>query len=99
VNREAVHHLPHTLFARRQNRRRIPGGRINGAFLEAGLVDEVSLLIPPGIDGRHGVPAAFDGPNPGNGKAFPLKLRSVERREKDLIWLRYERQAWGQPGL
>ena len=29
------------------------GGHINGAFLEAGLVDEISVLIAPGIDGRH----------------------------------------------
>jgi riboflavin biosynthesis pyrimidine reductase len=74
------------------------GGHINGAFLEAGLVDEVSLLIAPGIDGRQGVPAVFDGLNPRNGKAFPLKVKPVERREKDTIWLRYERPASGQPG-
>src|SRR5436309_959576 len=29
------------------------GGHINGGFLDAGLVDEVSLLLLPGIDGRH----------------------------------------------
>jgi riboflavin biosynthesis pyrimidine reductase len=28
------------------------GGRINGAFLQADLVDEVSLLVVSGIDGR-----------------------------------------------
>ena len=33
------------------------GGHINGAFLQADLVDEVSLLIVPGIDGRHDIPA------------------------------------------
>jgi len=32
------------------------GGHINGAFLEAGLVDELSLLVVPGIDGRHDIP-------------------------------------------
>ena len=37
------------------------GGHVNGAFLEAGLVDEVSLLVVPGIDGRHDIPAVFDG--------------------------------------
>src|SRR5271166_1396244 len=37
------------------------GGHINGAFLEADLVDEVSLLVVPGIDGRHDIPAVFDG--------------------------------------
>jgi riboflavin biosynthesis pyrimidine reductase len=71
------------------------GGHINGAFLEAGLVDQVSLLIAPGIDGRHGVAAVFDGLKPRSNKAFSLKLKSMERREKDTIWLRYERQASG----
>lgn len=28
------------------------GGHINGGFLAAGLIDEVSLLLAPGIDGR-----------------------------------------------
>jgi 2,5-diamino-6-(ribosylamino)-4(3H)-pyrimidinone 5'-phosphate reductase len=74
------------------------GGNINGAFLEAGLVDELSLLIAPGIDGRHDGPAVFDGVNSRSGKAVPLKLKSVERRENDTIWLRYERQASDQPG-
>ena len=46
------------------------GGHINGAFLEAGLVDELSLLIAPGIDGRHDIPAVFDGISPASGKAF-----------------------------
>jgi riboflavin biosynthesis pyrimidine reductase len=66
------------------------GGHINGAFLEAGLVDEVSLLIVPGIDGRHDIAAVFDGMSLSNNRAVPLKLRSVERRDKDTLWLRYE---------
>jgi 2,5-diamino-6-(ribosylamino)-4(3H)-pyrimidinone 5'-phosphate reductase len=68
------------------------GGHINGAFLEAGLVDELSLLIAPGIDGRHEIPAVFDGMNLSSGKAVPLRLKSVERREIDTLWLRYETQ-------
>jgi riboflavin biosynthesis pyrimidine reductase len=67
------------------------GGHINGAFLEAGLVDELSLLIAPGVDGRHDIPAVFDGISPERSKAFPLRLKSVERREPDILWLRYER--------
>jgi riboflavin biosynthesis pyrimidine reductase len=66
------------------------GGHINGAFLQAGLVDEVSILLVPGIDGRHEVPAVFDGVDPARKAAVPLKLKSVERREKDTLWLRYE---------
>lgn len=66
------------------------GGHINGAFLQADLVDEVSLLIVPGIDGRHEIPAVFDGRSPSDRAAVPLKLKSVERRERDTLWLRYE---------
>lgn len=66
------------------------GGHLNGAFLEAGLVDEVSLLLVPGIDGRHEIPAVFDGVNAERKTAVPLKLRSVDRRERDTLWLRYE---------
>jgi 2,5-diamino-6-(ribosylamino)-4(3H)-pyrimidinone 5'-phosphate reductase len=36
------------------------GGRINGAMLRAGLIDEVSLLVAAVADGRVGTPALFD---------------------------------------
>jgi 2,5-diamino-6-(ribosylamino)-4(3H)-pyrimidinone 5'-phosphate reductase len=64
------------------------GGRINGGMLRAGLVDEVSLLVAPVVDGRIGTPAVFDvdgeGPAP-----HRLALESVERRADDVLWLRY----------
>lgn len=66
------------------------GGHINGAFLEAGLVDELSLLIAPGIDGRHDIPAVFDSVSPHTRRAVPLVLKSVERREADTLWIRYQ---------
>ena len=65
------------------------GGHLNGAFLQAGLVDEVSLLLVPGIDGRTAVPAVFDGMNPSTKTAVPLKLKSVEQRANDALWIRY----------
>src|SRR5688572_25419469 len=36
------------------------GGRINGGMLAAGLIDEVSVLVAPVVDGRAGTPALFD---------------------------------------
>jgi riboflavin biosynthesis pyrimidine reductase len=65
------------------------GGHINGAFLQADLVDEVSLLLVPGIDGRHDIPTVFDGVNPHGATAVPLKLKSVEQRANDTLWIRY----------
>lgn len=66
------------------------GGHINGGFLQAGLVNEVSLLLLPGIDGRHDIAAVFDGVSNTNHTAVPLKLRSVEQREGSALWIRYE---------
>jgi 2,5-diamino-6-(ribosylamino)-4(3H)-pyrimidinone 5'-phosphate reductase len=65
------------------------GGHINGAFLQAELVDEVSILMVPGIDGRHDIPAVFDGMGPASKGAVPLKLKSVEHRQNDTLWIRY----------
>ncbi len=66
------------------------GGHINGAFLAAGLVDEVSILVVSGIDGRRGIPTVFDGMSPNRSAAIRLKLKSMEQRKSDTIWLRYD---------
>jgi 2,5-diamino-6-(ribosylamino)-4(3H)-pyrimidinone 5'-phosphate reductase len=66
------------------------GGHINGAFLEAGLIDEVSLLVVPGIDGRHDIPTVFDGTSARRSAATRVKLKSIEQRKNDTIWLRYD---------
>lgn len=66
----------------------VGGGHINGAFLQAGLLDEVSLMIGGGIDGRAGMAAVFDGIQK---KDFPptlLTLNGVERMG-NTVWLRY----------
>ena len=64
------------------------GGGINGSMLRAGLIDEVSLLVAPVVDGRVGTPTLFDIA----GEDTPprrLVLKGVERRTDDLLWLRY----------
>jgi 2,5-diamino-6-(ribosylamino)-4(3H)-pyrimidinone 5'-phosphate reductase len=63
------------------------GGRINGEMLAAGLIDEVSVLVAPAVDGRPGTPALFDVRS--DGASHRLALAQVERRRGDLIWLRY----------
>ena len=65
------------------------GGHINGGFLQAGLIDEVSLLVAPGIDGRKNGTAVFDGIGGDDRLPVHLHLTSVERLENDVIWLRY----------
>jgi riboflavin biosynthesis pyrimidine reductase len=64
------------------------GGKINGSFLAAGLVDELSVLVAPVADGEVGTPTLFDAwerPGP----ARRLKLLVLERRAGGIVWLRY----------
>ncbi|MBK7257514.1 MAG: RibD family protein [Ignavibacteriae bacterium] len=65
------------------------GGHINGGFMQARLIDEISLLLIPGIDGRAGVPTVFDGVGPEHTHAVPLRLTSVTKRKNGTLWLRY----------
>lgn len=66
----------------------VGGGHINGAFLQAGLLDEVSLMIGGGIDGRAGQTAVFDGIRQ---KDYPTTLLTVNTVERmgNTVWLRY----------
>lgn len=66
----------------------VGGGHINAAFLAEGLLDEVSILIGAGIDGRGGMAAVFDG-LPMDRPVTPLKLSDVRQYESGAVWLRY----------
>ena len=68
----------------------VGGGKINGGFLAAGLIDELSVMIAPGIDGRIGQPALFDGIED-NDEHRPLsvKLKDVSTCSNGVIWARY----------
>lgn len=68
------------------------GGGINGSLLAAGLVDELSLLLVPAVDGGRGVPSVFDydvreGQDPA--KSFVLALTRCEALPSGLVHLRY----------
>ncbi|MBQ8544680.1 MAG: dihydrofolate reductase family protein [Alistipes sp.] len=65
------------------------GGHINGAFLEAGLIDEVSFMVAPGIDGRAGMVAVFDGITDKNRPATQLRLESVKQMG-ETVWMKYK---------
>ncbi len=66
------------------------GGRFNGALLQAGLVDEISQVIVPVVDGGAGVPGIFDIPGPAPRRAA-ASLRLINRRmlPGGVHWLRY----------
>ena len=68
------------------------GGIIDGAVLAAGVIDELSLVVYPGIDGSAASPSIFEylgAPNcrPAVGQA--LELLGVERRAHGVVWMRY----------
>lgn len=68
------------------------GGTTNGAFLRAGLIDEISLLLVPAIDGADGSPATFDGARDAPRVPPPvagLSLKSHEVMRDGILWLRY----------
>ena len=65
------------------------GGHVNGALLAAGLVDELSLLVAPAIDGGEGVTGAFDAGAAGLAGKAKLRLTSVETLEHGVVHLRY----------
>lgn len=66
----------------------VGGGHINGAFLKAGLLDEVSLMVGGGIDGRAGMTAVFDGIKQKDYPPTLLTLNEVERMG-NVVWMRY----------
>ncbi len=66
------------------------GGLMNGAFLKAELIDELSLLLAPGIDGRTGQPTLVEGMTD-SPRFLPtqLELLSAEPQPNGVVWLRY----------
>ncbi len=67
----------------------VGGAAINTAFLDAGLLDEISILIGAGIDGRAEMPSVFDG----RAMSFPLThlaLTDVKKFDSGAVWLRYK---------
>jgi riboflavin biosynthesis pyrimidine reductase len=67
------------------------GGHVCGAFVNAGLVDEVSVIILPLVDGRIGHASSFDISKDAWQKPSYLKLASVEKTAHDGVWLRYHK--------
>jgi riboflavin biosynthesis pyrimidine reductase len=68
------------------------GGHVNGEFLRAGLIDEISLAICPTVDGARGAPSVFDSSERDSELRAPIaamSLESCEVLEGGAVWLRY----------
>ncbi|TVX95186.1 dihydrofolate reductase family protein [Cohnella terricola] len=65
------------------------GGYINGSFLSAGLVDELSLILAPMVEGTRQSVSLFEyGDNPFQ-LGVEFALEKVEPLENSGLWLRY----------
>ncbi len=69
------------------------GGKMNGSFLRAGLIDEISLTISPAIDGARGGPHVYDSNDDETEARAPIEamtLESCQVLEGGAVWLRYK---------
>ena len=66
------------------------GGHINGSVLNAGLIDELSLLIFPVADGTPNTATTFEVSDYlKKTAATNLQLVDVKKLEDDVVWLKY----------
>ena len=54
------------------------GGSVNGAFLRAGLIDELNLILCPAVDGTKGAPTVFDCSNAEADQPAPVTAMTLE---------------------
>lgn len=66
------------------------GGYVNGSFLQAGMIDEVSIVLAPVADGNTRSVSAFECHDfVTTQAAVGLALLEVQRINGDGLWLRY----------
>jgi riboflavin biosynthesis pyrimidine reductase len=68
------------------------GGATNAAFLHAGLIDEISLVLFPAVDGTNAAPSIFDSGGEGHNQAPPMHSIALDSHrilEGGAVWLRY----------
>ena len=67
------------------------GGAINWSFLQAGCIDELSLLIAPSTDGLRDTATTFDrSVFLSGGVPVGFTLKEAKRVQPDGVWLTYE---------
>ncbi len=70
----------------------VGGPAINTAFLDAGLLDEVIVLIGAGIDGRASFPPVFHREDNDRNIPTPLKLIEARTYDSGAVFIRYKTQ-------
>lgn len=89
-----LHHVVATLAGELGTKRLVVEGgpHVSGSFVNAGLVDEVSVLVLPLIDGRGEHPASFEVAAERWQQPAYLTLNSAEVQHGGSVWLRYTRR-------
>lgn len=69
----------------------VSGGPIvNGSFLHAGLIDEISLVTVPALDDANDTPTSFQRPvNLSSQSPRTYTLKSAQVLSDDVLWVRY----------
>ena len=67
----------------------VGGPLINSSFLDEKLLDEITILIGVGIDGRKGMPALFDGFSMDHPITTNLQLKEVKSFKNGAVFIRY----------
>lgn len=71
----------------------VGGSTINTAFLDAGLLDEVIVLIGAGIDGRASYPTVFQRADTAKKELTPLTLVEAKAYESGAVLIRYKTKS------
>ena len=66
------------------------GGTLNWSFMQRGLVDEISIVLPPIANGDSDATRLFSAKPPYSSiEAMAFKLKDVDIIENDVLWIRY----------
>ncbi|MGM0215795.1 dihydrofolate reductase family protein [Enterococcus sp. AZ109] len=66
------------------------GGLLNWSFIEAGVCDEISLVVAPVADGSSDSPSVFENGSLSSDKAVAFSLEQAQTQEDGTLWLRYK---------
>ena len=69
------------------------GGLLDGSMLNSGVVDELSLVVYPGLDGSKDSVSIFDGLNQQALARTSLELLEVQPQPYGAVWLHYRVHA------
>ena len=67
----------------------VGGPQINSSFLDEKLLDEITILIGVGIDGRKEMPSIFDGFSMDHPITTNLQLKEVKSFKNGAVFIRY----------